>query len=78
MNAHEIQQIENDVNASFRLPLSFEAWADVERRAREERARVIGQSMSNFFGALAARLARLGRDVRRTAADCTDARLNHG
>lgn len=78
MNAQEMKQIEQDVQASFRLPLSFEAWADVERRAREERAHFIGASVSAFFKGLFARVARLGREVRSTAADCTDARLNHG
>lgn len=77
MNPYEIEQIEKDVRAGFRLPLSFEGWADVERRAREERARVVGEAFAKFFSGLGARLARLGREVRTTAADCTDARLRH-
>ena len=78
MNAYEIEQIEKDVKARFRLPLSFEGWAEIERRAREERARVLGEAFVKFFSALWTRLTRLGRDVRSTAADCTDARLRHG
>ena len=77
MNAYEIEQIEKDVRANFRLPLSFEGWADIERRAREERARVVGEVFARFFSGLWARLARFGREVRSTAADCTDARLRH-
>jgi len=78
MNAQEMKQIEQDVQENFRLPLSFEAWADVERRAREERAHFIGASVRGFFKSLLAKVSRLGREVRSTAADCTDARLNHG
>lgn len=77
MNAYEIEQIEKDVKARFRLPLSFEGWAEIERRAREERARVLGAAIARFFSGLWARVARLGRAVGNTAADCTDARLRH-
>lgn len=77
MNAYEIEQIEKDVRANFQLPLSYEGWADIERRAREERARVLGQGVSRVFRALLTRLASFGRQVRATAADCTDARLRH-
>jgi hypothetical protein len=77
MNAYEIEQIEKDVRAKFRLPLSFEGWTEVERRAREERARVIGQGFAKLYRAVIARVAGFGRQVRATAADCTDARLRH-
>jgi len=78
MNAYEIEQIENDVRANFRLPLSFNGWADIERRAREERARVLGEGISRLFAAARAKLATFARGVRSTGADCTDARLRHG
>ena len=78
MNAYEIEQIEKDVRANFRLPLSFDGWADIERRAREERARVMGEAVARFFAAARAKLAGFGRRVRTTAADCTSARLHHG
>jgi hypothetical protein len=77
MNAYEIEQIEKDVKANFRVPLSFENWADVERRAREERARVLGAAFAKLFRTVVAKLSGLGRQVRATAADCTDARLHH-
>lgn len=75
MNAYEIEQIEKDVKSSFRLPLAYGEWADIERRAREERARVIGQGIAKFFGGAWTKLANLGRGVGNTAADCTSARL---
>ncbi|HEX5093732.1 MAG TPA: hypothetical protein VFV84_13680 [Burkholderiales bacterium] len=78
MNAYEIEQIEKDVRANFQLPLSYQGWADVEREAREERARVIGQGFANVYRALTAKLAALGRQIRSTAAQATDARLHHG
>lgn len=77
MNAYEIEQIEKDVKANFRLPLAFSEWSDIERRAREERARVLGQGIARFFAAMWAKVASLGRGVRATAADCTSARLHH-
>ncbi len=77
MNAFEIEQIEKDVKANFRLPLSFESWGDIERRAREERARVLGQGIASFFAAAWAKLTSAVRGVRSTAADCTSARLHH-
>jgi threonine dehydrogenase-like Zn-dependent dehydrogenase len=77
MNAYEIEQIEKDVKASFRLPLSFEGWADIERRAREERARVLGEGIAGFFATAWAKLKSTVRVVRSTAADCTSARLHH-
>jgi hypothetical protein len=77
MNAYEIEQIEKDVKANFRVPLSFENWADVERRAREERARVLGQGLARFFGAAWTKAVSLVRGVRSTATDCSSARLHH-
>lgn len=77
MNAYEIEQIEKDVRANFRVPLSFEGWADVERRAREERARVLGAGLASLYRAVVGRVAGIVRQVRATAADCTDARLHH-
>ncbi|MGH8708566.1 MAG: hypothetical protein ACREVD_10980 [Burkholderiales bacterium] len=77
MNAYEIEQIEKDVKASFRLPLAFSEWADIERRAREERARVLGEGIAKFFAAAWAKVASLVRGVRSTATDCTSARLRH-
>lgn len=79
MNAHEIEQIEKDIKANFRLPLAFEEWADVERRAREERARILGAGMRRFFASLKAKTAAIGRQLRSTAAaDCGNAKLHHG
>lgn len=78
MNAYEIEQIEKDVRANFRLPLSYEGWADVERRAREERARILGQGLRKLTRALYAKVAGILHHARATAADCTDARLRHG
>jgi len=77
MNAYEIEQIEKDVKANFRLPLSYHGWADVERRAREERARVLGEGFSKLFRTVVAKLAAFGRQVRATAAQMTNARLHH-
>lgn len=77
MNQYEIEQIEKDVQANFRLPLSYAGWADVERHAREERARVLGQAFAEVFRALVTKLAGFGRQIRTTAAQCTDARLKH-
>ncbi|MDH3319872.1 MAG: hypothetical protein OEO84_09310 [Betaproteobacteria bacterium] len=77
MNAYEIGQIEKDIRANFRLPLSYSGWADIERHARQERARVLGEGFSRFVAAAWAKLVGLGRGMRSTAADCTDARLTH-
>ena len=78
MNAYEIEQIEKDVRANFRLPLSYSGWADIERLARQERARVLGEGFSRVVAAAWAKVVGFGRGVRNTAADCTDARVNHG
>ena len=77
MNAYEIEQVEARLKAETRLPLSFDTWVEIERRAREERAHVVGSAIARFFAALSARIAGLGRQVRETASDCTDARLRH-
>ena len=77
MNAYEIEQLEKQLRADMRLPLSFNAWADLERNARQERARVLGAMISEFFAAVAAKVTGVARQVRSTAADCTQARLRH-
>jgi hypothetical protein len=77
MNAYEIEQIEKQVKADFRLPLGYEAWADIERNAREQRARAMGQGFANGFAAVAATVTGIARQIRSTAAQCTGARLRH-
>jgi hypothetical protein len=76
MNAYEIEQIEKDVRANFRLPLAFSEWSDIERRARQERARVLGAGIAKFFAGAWRKLAGYVRGVRHTAAECTSARLH--
>ena len=78
MNAYEIEQIEKHLKVDTRLPLSYVAWADIERQARVERSRVVAEGLARFFSSLSARLGRLVGQVRHTAADCTQARLRHG
>ena len=77
MNAYEIEQIEKDIRASFRLPLSFDGWADIERRARQERARVLGEGIVKFVAAVRSKLTGFSRGVRTAAANCTSARPHH-
>ena len=77
MNAYEIKQIEQHMKAGLRLPLPFQAWSEIEQRARQERARVVGKALADFFAAAFARITGVARQIRRTAADCTDARLRH-
>ena len=77
MNAYEIEAVEKHIRGELRLPLSYYAWADIEHRARQERARMMSQAFKGFFAGLSAKIAGLGRLVRSTAADCTDARLRH-
>jgi hypothetical protein len=77
MDAYEIEQIEQQVEADFRLPLGYEAWADIERNAREQRARAMATAFANAFAAIAAKVTGFARQIRSTAADCTDARLRH-
>jgi hypothetical protein len=77
MNAYEIEQIEKQMRATQRLPLTYSAWADLERNARQERSRVIGKMLAGFFASLVAKVSGVASQVRSTAADCTDARLRH-
>lgn len=77
MNLYEMEQIEKQMRAAVSAPLSYNSWADLERNARQERARVVGKMISAFFAAVAAKVAGATRQVRSTAADCTDARLRH-
>ena len=78
MNAYEIEQVEKHLRVDTQLPLSYAAWAEIDQRARAQRARVVGEAIGRFFSALSARLARVVGHVRHTAADCTQARLRHG
>ena len=78
MNAYEIEQIEKHLKVDTQLPLSYAAWADIERQARVERSRVVAAGLARFFRGLSARLGRVVGQVRHTAADCTQARLRHG
>ncbi|MEX2197527.1 MAG: hypothetical protein WD886_01855 [Burkholderiales bacterium] len=78
MNAYEIEQIEKQMKADMRLPLSYVARSDIERYARAERARVISKAIADLFAKVAAKVSGMGRQVRSTAAECTDARLRHG
>ena len=74
MNASEIRHIEEQLTVSrFRLPVSQEYIDDVVRRAKRERALVIGKMLAS----IPERLFRLVRGVRRTAAACTAARMRH-
>lgn len=77
MNAYEIEQIEKQMQAEVRLPLSYNDWAKIERQARQDRARMIGKMIAGAFAALAAKVSDAARQVRSTAADCTAARLRH-
>lgn len=77
MNAYEIEQIEKQSRAEFQLPLGYETWADIEREAREHRARAAAKAFASFFAAVAAVLTGLGRQIRSIAAQCTGARLRH-
>lgn len=77
MNAYEIEQIEKQVKADFRLPLGYEAWADIERNAREQRAHAIAGAFAKGIAAVAATVTGFARQIRSTAADCTSARLRH-
>lgn len=77
MNAYEIEQIEKQVKADFRLPLGYEAWADIERNAREQRAHAIAEAFAKGIAAVAATVTGFARQIRSTAAECTSARLRH-
>jgi len=77
MNAYEIEQIEKQMRSEFRLPLPYQAWADIERQARQQRARVVGKMLVDFFAAAVAKISGAAGQIRSTAADCTEARLRH-
>jgi len=77
MNAYEIEQIEKQMRSELRLPLAYNAWADIERQARQERARVMADVMKKFFAAVYAKITGAAGQIRSTAADCTGARLRH-
>jgi len=77
MNAYEIEQIEKQMRSEFRLPLPYQAWGDIERQARQQRARVVGKMMVDFFAAAVAKISGAAGQIRSTAADCTEARLRH-
>jgi hypothetical protein len=77
MNAYEIEQIEKQMRSALRLPLPYQAWGDIEREARQQRARVIGKLLADFFTAAVAKISGAARQIRSTAADCTHARLRH-
>jgi len=77
MNAYEIEQLEKQLRASTRLPLAFNEWAAIERRARQERAETVARLFAEFFSAALNKLTGIGRQVRATAAECTSARLRH-
>ena len=77
MNAYEIEQIEKQMRSELRLPLAYNAWADIERQARQERARVMADVLKKFFAAVYAKITGAAGQIRSTAADCTGARLRH-
>lgn len=77
MNAYEIARIEQQMKAEFRLPLAYESWADIERRAHQERAQVVWKAFAHFISAALGWVAGLGRTIRSIAAQCTGARLRH-
>jgi ppGpp synthetase/RelA/SpoT-type nucleotidyltranferase len=77
MNAYVIEQVERQVKADFRLPLAYEAWADIEHKARQQRARVAAETFTKFLAGMLAKVTGFARQMRSTAAECTDARLRH-
>ena len=77
MNAYEIAEIEKSMKANYQLPLSYEAWSDIERDARQARAKASYAALAGFFGAVLAKIAGGVRQVRGIAAECTGARLRH-
>jgi len=77
MNAYEIEQIEKQMRSEFRLPLPYQVWGDIERQARQQRARVVGKMLVDFFAAAVAKISGAAGQIRSTAADCTEARLRH-
>jgi hypothetical protein len=77
MNAYEIAEIEKSMRADYRLPLSYQAWSDIERNARQARAHATYKAVAGFFSAAFAKLTGAVRQVRGIAAECTGARLRH-
>lgn len=77
MNAYEIAEVEKGMKANYRLPVSYDVWARMEQEARKARARAVGQMLTQFFGAVADKVAAAVRQVRSIAAQCTGARLRH-
>jgi hypothetical protein len=77
MNPYEIEQVEKQAKGDFRLPLGYQAWADIEHKAREQRARAAAEAFANFFVGLLAKVTGFARQIRSTAAECTNARLRH-
>jgi hypothetical protein len=77
MNAYEIEQIEKQMRSEFRLPLPYQAWGDIERQARQERAQALAKLLAEFFAAVYAKITGAASQIRSTAADCTGARLRH-
>ena len=49
MNAYEIEHIEKQMRNEFRLPLAYHAWADIERQAREQRAREMAKGVQGLL-----------------------------
>ena len=77
MNAYEIAEIEKSMKVEYQLPLSYEAWSDIEREARQARAKETYSAVEGFFSAVLAKLTGAVRQVRGIAAECTGARLRH-
>ena len=77
MNAYEIAEIEKSMKADYRLPLSYEAWSDIERDARQARAQESYRAVARFFTAALSKLSGAIRQVRGIATECTGARLRH-
>ena len=77
MNAYEIAEIEKSMKVEYRLPLSYEAWSDIERDARQARAKETYAAVTRFFNAALSKLTGAVRQVRGIAAQCTGARLRH-
>ena len=77
MNAYEIERLEQQMKVEFRLPLPYEAWADIELGAHRERASTMGKAFTHFFSVALDKVAGVGRQIRSTATQCTGARLRH-
>jgi hypothetical protein len=77
MNAYEIEHIEKQMRSEFRLPLAYNAWADIERQARQQRAREMARVFAGFFSGIYAKITGAAGQIRSTASECTGARLRH-